>query len=40
MNKIKTLYDHHTFGITADWDEAKYGSNPFKAQKNSHDIRQ
>ena len=33
MNKIKTLYDHHTFGIPADWDEAKYGSNPFKAQK-------
>lgn len=33
MNKIKTLYDNHTFGIPADWDEAKYGSNPFKAQK-------
>ena len=33
MNKLKTLYDHHTFGIPADWEEAKYGSNPFKAQK-------
>ena len=33
LTKLKTLYDNHTFGIPADWNEAKYGSNPFKAQK-------
>ncbi len=33
MNAFKTYYNNHTFGIPADWDEAKYGSNPFKAQK-------
>ena len=33
LNKLNTLYNNHTFGIPADWDEAKYGSNPFKAQK-------
>ncbi len=33
MNTLNGYYNHHTFGIPADWDEAKYGSNPFKAQK-------
>ena len=33
LNKLNTYYKNHTFGIPADWDEAKYGSNPFKAQK-------
>lgn len=33
LNKLNTLYTNNTFGIPADWDEAKYGSNPFKAQK-------
>ena len=33
LTKLKTYYNNHTFGIPADWDEAKYGSNPFKAQK-------
>ena len=33
MNTLNTYYKNHTFGIPADWDEAKYGSNPFKAQK-------
>lgn len=33
LNTLKGYYDNHTFGIPADWDEAKYGSNPFKAQK-------
>lgn len=33
LTKLETLYKNHTFGIPADWDEAKYGSNPFKAQK-------
>ena len=34
MNALNTMYKNHTFGIPADWDEAKYGSNPFKAQKS------
>ena len=33
LTKIKEMYKHHTFGIPNDWDEAKYGSAPFKAQK-------
>ena len=33
LTKLETLYKNHTFGIPADWEEAKYGSNPFKAQK-------
>ena len=33
LNTIKTMYKDYTFGIPNDWDEAKYGSNPFKAQK-------
>ncbi len=33
LNKLNDLYKNHTFGIPADWEEAKYGSNPFKAQK-------
>ena len=33
LTKLKQYYNNHTFGIPADWDEAKYGSNPFKAQK-------
>lgn len=33
LNQLNTYYQNHTFGIPADWDEAKYGSNPFKAQK-------
>ena len=33
LNTLNTYYKNHTFGIPADWDEAKYGSNPFKAQK-------
>ena len=33
LNKLKDLYDRNIFGIPADWDEAKYGSNPFKANK-------
>ena len=33
MNTLNAYYKNHTFGIPADWDEAKYGSNPFKAQK-------
>ena len=34
MNELNRMYKRHTFGIPADWDEAKYGSNPFKAQKS------
>ncbi|MDR0934834.1 MAG: extracellular solute-binding protein [Erysipelotrichaceae bacterium] len=30
---LKQMYDDNTFGIPGDWDEAKYGSNPFKANK-------
>ncbi|MCR5505710.1 MAG: hypothetical protein K6F07_01790 [Bacilli bacterium] len=33
LTKLNNLYENNTFGIPADWDEAKYGSNPFKAQK-------
>ena len=33
LNTLKALYDKNIFGIPADWDEAKYGSNPFKANK-------
>ena len=33
MNYLKGLYDKNIFGVPADWDEAKYGSNPFKAYK-------
>lgn len=33
LRALKTMYDDNTFGIPADWDEAKYGSNPFKANK-------
>ena len=33
LTKLNNLYNNNTFGIPADWDEAKYGSNPFKAQK-------
>lgn len=33
LTTLKTMYDDNTFGIPADWDEAKYGSNPFKANK-------
>lgn len=30
---LKNMYDAKTFAIPADWDEASYGSNPFKANK-------
>lgn len=33
LSYLKTLYDKNVFGIPADWGEAKYGSNPFKACK-------
>ena len=33
LTAFKTMYDHYTFGIPADWGEQKYGSNPFKASK-------
>lgn len=33
LNRLKTLYDKNIFGIPADWGEASYGSNPFKACK-------
>lgn len=33
LTYLKGLYDKNVFGIPADWDEAKYGSNPFKASK-------
>ena len=33
LTKLNTLYNNNTFGIPADWDEAKYGSKPFQAQK-------
>ena len=34
LNTIKGLYDDKVFGIPADWAEASYGSNPFKASKS------
>ena len=33
LTQLKRLYDENVFGIPADWNEAKYGSNPFKACK-------
>ena len=33
LTQLKKLYDENVFGIPADWGEAKYGSNPFKACK-------
>ena len=33
LTNLKKLYDENVFGIPADWGEAKYGSNPFKACK-------
>lgn len=33
INYLKKLYDENVFGIPEDWGEAKYGSNPFKANK-------
>ena len=33
LTQLKKLYDENVFGIPADWGEAKYGSNPFKASK-------
>ena len=33
LTYLKKLYDENVFGIPADWGEAKYGSNPFKAGK-------
>ena len=33
LKQLKKLYDENVFGIPADWNEAKYGSNPFKAGK-------
>ena len=33
MNSLLNLYNKNIFGIPADWGEAKYGSNPFKAWK-------
>jgi len=34
LTMLKNMYDDKTFGIPGDWDEAKYGSNPFKACKS------
>lgn len=33
LTALKSLYDKNIFGIPADWEEASYGSNPFKASK-------
>lgn len=33
MSNLLDLYNKNIFGIPADWGEAKYGSNPFKACK-------
>ena len=33
LTQLKKLYDESILGIPADWNEAKYGSNPFKACK-------
>ncbi len=33
LTQLKRLYDESVLGIPADWNEAKYGSNPFKACK-------
>ena len=33
LNALNTMYNDLTFGIPADWNEQKYGSNPFKASK-------
>ena len=33
LTNLKKLYDDKVLGIPADWGEAKYGSNPFKACK-------
>ena len=33
LTQLKKLYDENVFGIPADWGEASYGSNPFKASK-------
>ena len=33
LTQLKKLYDKNILGIPADWNEAKYGSNPFKACK-------
>ncbi|MBO7574166.1 MAG: hypothetical protein J6T25_05270 [Bacilli bacterium] len=33
LTNLKSLYDKNILGIPADWGEAKYGSNPFKAFK-------
>ena len=33
LTQLKRLYDKKILGIPADWGEAKYGSNPFKAFK-------
>lgn len=33
LTTLKGYYDERVFGIPADWGEAKYGSNPFKACK-------
>ena len=33
MSSLLDLYNKNIFGIPADWGEAKYGSNPFKAWK-------
>ena len=33
LNNLDKMYDDLTLGIPADWNEQKYGSNPFKAQK-------
>ena len=33
LTQLKKLYDENVMGIPADWGEAKYGSNPFKASK-------
>ena len=33
LAQLKKLYDENVMGIPADWNEAKYGSNPFKACK-------
>lgn len=33
MNELLDLYNKNILGIPADWEEAKYGSNPFKAGK-------
>ena len=33
LTTLNEMYGRYTFGIPADWNEQKYGSNPFKASK-------